>query len=452
MRTSIVAAATAAACLAMAGPAAADSIVYIKDHNVWVASPDGSKQHQVTTDGAADWRYASPSQADDGTIVASKGTDIVRMKQNGEVLSSFDPPATTDSAGQHIDGVPVGVKVSPDGSKVAYTFTQANCPPGVSCGVRSVTMYSHSDRATPAEEFGKLYRRNASWVTNSRILVFSGYQQQVNIDDIGGGADSDVHWFDDEDVFGQADSTDLGDGEVSARGNRLAILRGYGDNLQLAFFAVSGDVKNSIPPTPEPACTTGAEPTLNGPTWSPDGSTIAFEHKEGIETLRLPNVAPNDCSGAESGKVVIPGGSEPDWGIANVNPEKKPEVIPPCTTCDDKPPCTTCDDKPPVADIAVSLPKTAKLGTVAKKGFALKVTVPGAGKVTVGAKLGRAKAGSGSTTTPGASTATVTVRLTKKAAAQLRKAKKPALSLAVTYVPVDGGPKATKTINLKVKR
>src|SRR5687768_12588065 len=147
MRTSIVAAATAAACLALAGPASADSIVYIKDHNVWVASPDGSKQHQVTSDGAADWRYSSPSQADDGTIVAAKGTDIVRMKQNGEVLSSFDPPATTDSAGQHIDGVPLGVKVSPDGSKIAYSYVHSNCPPGASCGVRYVTMYSHADRA-----------------------------------------------------------------------------------------------------------------------------------------------------------------------------------------------------------------------------------------------------------------------------------------------------------------
>jgi hypothetical protein len=102
--------------------------------------------------------------------------------------------------------------------------------------------------------------------------------------------------------------------------------------------------------------------------------------------------------------------------------------------------------------LAVSLPKNVKLATAARKGFALKVTVPGAGRVTVGAKLGRTKAGSGSTTTPGAGTATVTVRLTKKAAALLRKAKKPALSLAVTYVPVDGGQKVTKTLNLKVKK
>ena len=447
MRTSIVAAVTAAACLALAGPASADSIVYIKDHNVWIAAPDGTKQHQVTTDGAADWRYSSPSQADDGTIVAAKGTDIVRMKQNGEVLSSFDPPATTDSAGQHIDGTPLGVKVSPDGSKVAYSYVHANCPPGVSCGVRYVTMYSHADRATDPEEFGKLYRRNPSWITNNRILAFNGYQSQVNIDDFGGGRDSDVHWFDDEDIFGQGSSTDLGDGELSPQGDRLAILRGYGDNLQLAFFAVEGDARTSIPATPKPACITGEEPTLNSPTWSPDGQVVAFEHKDGIETMRLPTVAPDSCAGAESGRVVIPGGQQPDFGPADVNPPP-----PPCKVNCEPPPCkVNCE--PPVDDeITVVPPKSAKLGNVAKKGFALKVTVPGAGKLSVTARLGGKKAGSGKTTTPGASTATVTVRLTKKAAAQLRKAKKPALSLAVTYVPVDGGQKVTKTINLKVKK
>ncbi|HEX8744154.1 MAG TPA: hypothetical protein VF712_13575 [Thermoleophilaceae bacterium] len=449
MRTSIVAAATAAACMAMAGPAAADSIVYVKDHDVWVASPDGSRQHQVTTDGEPGWRYGSPSQADDGTIVASKGTDIVRLRQNGEVLSSFDPPATTDSAGQPIDGIPLDVAVSPDGSRIAYSYVHTNCPPGVSCGTRYVTMYSHADRATDPEEFGKLYRNNPSWVSNDRILVFGGYQQQVNVDDFGGGRASDVHWFDDEDVFGQESSTDLGDGEVSPQGDRLAILRGYGEELQLAFYAVTGDVKGAIPPAPQPACTTGAEPTLNDPTWSPDGRTIAFEHEEGIETLPLPNVGPNDCSGAESGRVVLPGGSEPDWGPADVNPGQKPP--PPCTTGCDQPPCTDCGDKP-AAGIAVTVPKSAKLGTVAKRGLTVKVSVPGAGKVSVAALAGGRRVGSGSVTAPGAGAAPVTVRLTKKGAALLRKAKKKALRLAVTYVPAGGGQKVTKTVPLKVKR
>jgi hypothetical protein len=444
MRTSTVAALTAVLCLAIAGPASASSIVYIKDHNVWVASPDGSNQHQVTTDGKPDWpRYTSPSQADDGTIVAARGDEIVRLKQNGQVLSKFDPPPTTDSAGQHIDGVPVDLVVSPDGSKIAYTYTHANCPIGVSCGVRSVTMYGHPDRANDPEEFGKLYKRNPSWVTNDRILVFGGYNEQVNIDDVGGGRDSDVHWFDDSDLHDPG--TDLSDGEVSPQGDRLALLRGYGDDLQLAFYAVSGDVKSGAPPAiPAEACITGAEPTLNSPSWSPDGRTIAFEQKEGIETIPLPTVAANDCSGASSGTVVIPGGKEPDWGPADVRIDP-----PPCTDCE-PPPCQTCE--PPANELVVGVQKPLKVATAAKKGVAVKVTVPGAGRLTGTLKLGKSKLGSGSTTTPGSGPAKLTIRLSKKAAAQLKKAKKPKLSIALRYVPVEGGAAIQKSVSLKVKK
>ena len=37
--------------LATAAPAAADSLVYVKDSNVWSARPDGSEQRRLTDDG-----------------------------------------------------------------------------------------------------------------------------------------------------------------------------------------------------------------------------------------------------------------------------------------------------------------------------------------------------------------------------------------------------------------
>lgn len=72
----------------------------------------------MTKSGEEYRRWHSPSQADDGTVVAAHGEEIVRLKQNGKEPSRFDPPAAPTAYGP-FDGVPVGLTVSPDGSKVA---------------------------------------------------------------------------------------------------------------------------------------------------------------------------------------------------------------------------------------------------------------------------------------------------------------------------------------------
>ena len=99
--------------------AAADSIVFVKDANVWLASGDGSKLHQVTTGGTAADPYRVPVQADDGTIAAAHGQAIVRLRQNGDVIGSIDPDPLTNSVGQPVDGPPVNLAISPDGSRIA---------------------------------------------------------------------------------------------------------------------------------------------------------------------------------------------------------------------------------------------------------------------------------------------------------------------------------------------
>src|SRR4051794_16879856 len=111
----------AIAALVFAEGAAASSIVYSQGNDVWLMNPDGSGKYQVTLDGTAEHAYRSPSQADDGTIVAiltgssvGNGDDqLVRMRQNGTVLGAFTPSVTFSGGLDQAD-------VSPDGSKVAY--------------------------------------------------------------------------------------------------------------------------------------------------------------------------------------------------------------------------------------------------------------------------------------------------------------------------------------------
>ena len=143
------------------------------------------------------------------------------------------------------------------------------------------------------------------------------------MDSPGGGDDDDQHWFDDLDI--NQPPTDLGDGELSRQGDRLVALRGYGSDLRLQFYAVSGDVRGgAVPGPPAEACASGADSSLDSPTWSHDGRTVAFAVSAGIEAMPLPSVTSGYCNGAGSSRLVIPGGSEPDLGPAAVNPGPRP--------------------------------------------------------------------------------------------------------------------------------
>ena len=56
MKKGFLAVAVVAAALAAPAVANADSIVFVKDYNVWLVAPDGSKLTQVTT---GRYRFAS---------------------------------------------------------------------------------------------------------------------------------------------------------------------------------------------------------------------------------------------------------------------------------------------------------------------------------------------------------------------------------------------------------
>ena len=88
-----------------------------------------------------------------------------------------------------------------------------------------------------------------------------------------------------------------------------------GSETRIFWYPVA-DVRSGSPADPDPStgCATGAEEGLAGPTWSPDGSALALESKDGIWVKRQAR----DCTVQPT--LAIPGGSAPDWGPADVNP------------------------------------------------------------------------------------------------------------------------------------
>src|SRR3954453_14895629 len=111
----------ALAVAAVAAPAAsADSISYIKDGNVWLTTPGGSRQYQVTTAGG----YAYASQADDGTLIALKNRRIQKLDRvTGAVQADFATPVSDNPVGASFEFIgPLDPVVSPDGTRIAYGY------------------------------------------------------------------------------------------------------------------------------------------------------------------------------------------------------------------------------------------------------------------------------------------------------------------------------------------
>lgn len=394
----------ATAMLAFAGQAAAGtgSIVFIKDHNVWLAGSDGTGQYQVTEDGTYEQPWRSPSQADDGTIAASHYSEIVRMKQNGKILNTIDPPALVNSVSHPTDGVPVDVAISPNGKVIAWSFVSYECPIGASCGARAVTGYTAADRLTDPKQHGSTYFNEPSWIGNSRTLQSGGYGSQINIHDLGGG--EPAHWFDDSDYA--ENDTDLSDAELSPNGRRVAAVRGYGSGTHIMWYSVNGNAGSGPPPAvPTPDCATGELEGLSGPSWSPDSESLVWQEPDGLWLKENAGT----CDSPQP-KLVISGGSEPDWGPAAVNPGQRPGSF-------------------AVKQVSRSL------RSALKNGVRFRVKVPAAGKLKLTVAQGKKNVASGTAKARKAGWVAVTAKFTKRAKKRLANVKK--ASLTATF-SIDG--------------
>lgn len=459
-RPAAVALAALTAAVLSAAPAAhADSIVFVRDANVWLAAPDGSRLHQVTTDGTAESPYRSPSQADDGTIAVSHGVLIKRLRQNGEVVSTIDPPALTDSTSHLIDGTPISVAISPDGSKVAWSVASYSCPIVWECGARGATGVTWADRFTPASEFSQSTYVNPRWIGNQRLLVTGGYLHHINTIDIAPGS-TPVHWFDDQNYF--YDSNDMGEGVVSRDGRRVAAVHGYdGDReatVRKVIWLNTPDARSGPPPTaiPDPVCATGAVRGTHSPTWSPDGTGLAFAQPDGVHVAR--NVPTDGTRCGEFGTTLaLPGASEPDWGPADVAPTPRTPGPDQRPGPRDPQPQPRPQPRPSGRDggkTTVRLAGAARLRAALRDGLKVRVAGFAARKrvtVAVGVdrrtalrlRLGRkaVRVGQGSARASAGGEAVVRVRFTPRAAKALRRQRTVTVSLTAP-----GGAKRTVTL------
>jgi WD40-like Beta Propeller Repeat len=323
----IVAAAASVAEAASSAPArraaVSGSIVFTKGGNVWTAAPDGSRQRRVTKNGTASNPYSSPTQANNGTIVALRDSKIYRLNRRGRALRRpFAVASGLRNAGSLHD-LAIGPAVSPDGKKVALTLATLQGTYNSRTGASGMNLLSVTTVYRNAVSGAKLaerhepgtYLQSPSWIDNSRLLVFapySSYSPQVYVDALGGGLRG---WFADELEGDSAfDRKLLDEGELSRGADKLALIRGTnvdGDwtGAALTLYAVAG-----FSSAPRAVCTLRAtHGPLAKPTWSPDGSSLAWSDTAGVWTSRVDLGSPG-CG--LSPRLVVRRGSTPDWGPA----------------------------------------------------------------------------------------------------------------------------------------
>jgi len=73
----------------------------------------------VTTGGTSTAPYSSPTQADDGTILAVRGTVLVLLRADGTSIRTLPSILTDAPAGSGGVG-PFDAAIFPDGQKLAY--------------------------------------------------------------------------------------------------------------------------------------------------------------------------------------------------------------------------------------------------------------------------------------------------------------------------------------------
>lgn len=320
----VAATALAAGLLVGSAPAAqaatgGGSIVFIKNFNIWIADGDGVYQRQITTDGSAASPWRSPTQALDGTVAAAKGELIYRMNQWGTVYNTIDTPPLYNAQGYLVSDPPDKVAISPDGATIAYTLDSITNGPYGGFMRRQTTAFTASTGLTDPNRLGMTYNDNPSWVTNSRVLV-EGDIEMIRMFDLGQG---EFYWFDEDDIT--SSDQDIFNPVMSPDGSMVAVVRGYNEGSSIAWYATSGNVINGgRPPTPTFICMTSFGLGFADPTFSADSNVVAWAEPDGIWSKE----SPKDCADGtpKQPKLIIGGGSEPDWSAAAIQTTRPPET------------------------------------------------------------------------------------------------------------------------------
>lgn len=311
--------AAVAVLMATPTPSQASSIVFIRGGNVWLMAPNGTRVRQVTRGGG----WSSPSQANNGTIVALRKRYLIRVTRRGKRIGKPVPLIGTNSrysGNFSVQAGPADARVSPNGKYVAYwvgSLTQFCNPVTLLCDQRlqDNVIYTKTNRFTDPKTYGAVRDyREPSWLTNSQTLMFNyGLAETVAVDKVGQGEANLAPWFSDP------QGLQLGKGVVPQSGGKLALLRGNNRTgaaqESIVLYSVLG-----APPIANGVCqiVSNKGSLMGQPTWAPDGSALAWIENDGIHVAKVPDLASPGLDCTSIVDRLVARGTDAFWGKKSV--------------------------------------------------------------------------------------------------------------------------------------
>lgn len=429
--------------LALAPAAGASSVAYIAgDGNVHIVSPDGSRDKQLTTDATTDSKYRSPSQIDDGRVVAlrrASGTSSFAMfldRNDGHTLDSWPLPSSGVSGFAPF----TGAEASPEGGVIVYDYRHFDCATNPCSSAQKIAFVAGPGQTNPCLINCHSGFLSPRWVPGTPLAAM--------VDDHFQGAwvqkkDSaePVPWFYYENDAGEK-ITMFG---LDARAGWVLATVEAGGTEYLTLERMTG-----TPPAPTQSQCSVSMPDNARPRLSPDGSMIAWTDPQGVM------VAPRPPQGGGLGtqcqlnmKLVAPGGKEPDWGVADVPAAPQTET-----------PNQVEDTQPPKAKLTG--PDVAAIGKALSKGLAVGFRCSEACRVSAVASVSKAvakrlglgaaktKVGSGRASLAKAGAGSVRIAFTAKAKQLLDDAASVPVNVGLKLTDRAGNTRTlAKTVTLK---
>lgn len=298
--------------VAVAGTSAASAItptgtiIYDKNGNIFLTTPDGSTTHQVTTNGSTttsdhtgNTGYTVPTESDGGLIAAVRNQDyggyslgfIWVMDRNGTVLDKFKAPqfnlvsqfpGCSGPDAQLPQGI-VYASIAPDGQHIAYTATaignSASCEALSEVGSWVTNLDGTDAHRLSAAPYSTADLEIGRWVSNTRLLIDRfdfGSIQNYYVDAPSYAA---TPWSAPDDFIDEAyKQPDVANG--------VAVTDGYSEGSSAPVIRLW---PTSFPtPLGSAYCeyTSVAHPNttnvnLNLPSLSPDGAEVVYEDYDG---------------------------------------------------------------------------------------------------------------------------------------------------------------------------